>query len=409
MGMQVVYVVADFDLAIEGAASRASLQAQALARRGAQVRVLAGTGAAADIENARATGLAVELIPGWAPESPLELMSMPDRVGRELARADLVHVHMGQPLFGDLARRLCGRVNVWIQLDDWEAVCPRGDRAPADGRIACPKGGQTGACGRCLAPAVDEQTQGEVARAVAVRAEELAAELRCAGRVLVPSRTHLVRLAEHVELEPSRVRIVSPDQGLTPVAMGQRSPWRGDGPLRLLYAGPRRTSAGLLDVVRGLSGLPEGRVQLVLVGQQVERGFDDRLRTLSGNLALEFAGSSQAHLRRQAARSHLAVVPDRVAQGYPLGVDRAMALGLPVLACHAAAAMERYAGEGLEVLEARDADAWTERIEVFIRRPHELAQLAASLPTAIPGPNETAERLMSLYLNHSGPNRNRAS
>ena len=406
--MQVIYLVADFDLATEGAASRASLQAQALARRGAEVRVLAGTGVAADIESSRAEGLEVDLIPGWESKSELGLGSMPTRVARDLAAADLVHVHLGQPLYGDVARKLSGEVRVWMQLDDWQVACPRGNRMPSDARITCPKGGATEACGSCLSGGSDRQTTAEIASQARVRADELAADLRSAGRVLVPSRTHLVRLAEHVELEPSRVRIVSPDQGFAR-AVDPRTPWRGDGPLRLFYSGPRRTQAGLLELVRGLAELPAGRVHLTLVGREVERGFDERLRTLGGNLTLEFADSSPALLRRHAARSHLAVQPSRIEQGYPLGVDQAMALGLPVLACNASAAMERYAGEGLELLPARDPEGWTERIESFLRRPNELAQLTLSLPDQISGPNQTAERLLSLIQNHSSPSRNRAS
>lgn len=409
--MRVDLVTSVFDPASgDPLARKVALQATALVARGHRVRIVTGQ-AGAHAEQAGA-GL-FELGESLRPTSPgaFDLAPASDALLEELSGADVVHVHMGEPLARDLVQGLAERTRVCLELDDWHTVCAQGDRAPVGVRVSCPSGDQLDACGQCLAPKAQAAEQEQLVKRLEQRRQWLAQEVRAAGRLLVPSRTHLVRLAQHVPLEPARVRIVSPTQGLwSRGAPGARREWRGDGPLRLLFSGPRSSQCGLEDLVRGLAVLPEGRVQLLLVGRELEPGYDERLRRSAGSLSIEVSPThSPLELRRQAARCHLAVLPSRVSVGYPLGVDEALAFGLPVLACHAEAAAERYGNDGLEQLPPRDPNAWTVRVGQLLRRPKELADWSAGLPTVVPGPEVTGERLESLYLNHAGPGRTQAS
>lgn len=417
-GPSIAFVVAEFAPNLDASAKRVGLQADALARRGWRVRVVTGAAKAADVLAAAEAGIHVRVIES-AIEAAHTLTPVPDELAAELAEIDVVCVHLGAPLFSDVVRRMAPSARVWVELDDWNVVCGRGDlMAPAalgsctarQTRAVAGSAASTDACGSCLGPGGSDDQQRELSELMRLRSQELKAEVAAAGRVIVPSRTHLVRLADSVELLPERVRIVTPNQGLGPAArLGPRAPWRGDSPLRLLYHGPRSTVAGLLELVRGLAILQPDRVQLVMVGEQAERGLDDRLRTLAGEMAIQFFAPGALELRRQAARCHVAVLPSRAAEGYPVAVDEAMALGLPVLASCAEAAAERHGADGLEQLEPRDPDAWTDRIGSFLRRPGELLQLTQSLPAQLPGPAETAERLQSLYVHHASPGQNRAS
>ncbi len=417
-GPSIAFVVAEFAPNLDASAKRVGLQADALARRGWRVQVVTGTAKAADILAAAEAGIQVRVTD--SPVGPAQALApMPDELAAELAEFEVVCVHLGAPLFSDVVRRTTPSARVWVELDDWSVVCGRGDLlAPATlgscaarlGPSAVRTSASMDACGSCLGSEGSEEQQDELSRRMWLRSEELAAEVAAAGRVIVPSRTHLVRLADSIQLTPERVRIIPPNQGLGPAArLGPRAPWRGDSPLRLLYHGPRSTAAGLLELVRGLAILQAERVQLVLVGEQAERGLDDRLRTLAGDMAIQFFAPGALELRRQAARCHVAVLPSRAAEGYPVAVDEAMALGLPVLASCAEAAAERHGADGLEQLEPRDPDAWTDRIGSFLRRPGELLQLTQCLPSQLPGPAETAERLQSLFVHHASPGQNRAS
>lgn len=409
--MRVDLVTGAFNPASGDALSRkVALQAKALVARGHGVRIVTGqAGTDAQLEGVEVFELTEQLRP--AVLGAFDLAPANEALLEELSRADVVHVHMGAPMARDLVQGLAERTRVCLELEDWHTVCAQGDRAPVGVRVSCPTGAQLDACGRCLAPTAEASEQEQLVKRLEQRRRWLAEEVRAAGRILVPSRTHLVRLADHVPLEPARVRIVSPTQGMlnrgTPAA---RRDWRGDGPLRLLFSGPRDSQSGLEDLVRGLAVLPEGRVQLLLVGCELEPGYDERLRRSAGSLSIEVSPTrSPLELRRQAARSHLAVLPSRVSAGYPLGVDEAFAFGLPVLACHAEAAAERYGSDGLEQLPPRDPNAWTVRVGQLLRRPMELAEWSAGLPTEVPGPEVTGERLESLYLNHAGPGRTQAS
>ena len=286
-------------------------QAAALAAGGHRVSLWVDRVQPEDLQLAAQVGYRLVKAPGLDAPSGLRAPSLGEAYRRDLAQADAVLVQLGQPLFRDAVRQLVERTRVWVQLGDWGALCARGDGRPATPGVECPRGHNRGPCLDCLAPGVEGQEREELLRCLEDLREEQAREITAAGRVLVPSRTHLVRLSQKLRLDPARVRILSPQQGLVARPQhGPRNPWRGDGPLRLLHMGTRSADSGLEDLVRGLAVLPEDRVQLVLVGPEQELGLDERLRSQAGSLSLEFHdGFDMAQLRRQAARCQLAVFP----------------------------------------------------------------------------------------------------
>ena len=231
-----------------------------------------------------------------------------------------------------------------------------------------------------------------------VTGPELGPALSAAARVVVPSRTHLVRLAQQHDFPPGRVRILEPGHGLQLPARRRRPrPWGGGGALRVLHLGERSEAAGTLDLVRALTGLPAGSVELSCVGKG-SPGFDRRLAVEAGDLPLELAPPADgAALVRLAARCHLAALPSRRPESYALPVDEALALGLPVWAANGEAARERFEPPALELLPAGDPAAWTRALAGRLAEPASWREAFEALPEAVPTAAAAADGLERIY------------
>lgn len=328
--------------------------ARELARRGHSVRVLARVrGPVGTLEGGTFEGLEVTFAPPAA---------FADLVEREASGADVVHVHHAAALGGAPARRLARRAPVVLSLHDLA------DCAPAE------------------------------------RARRLRAEVAAARLVLVPSRTHLVRLARLLDFGPGQARILRP--GLCLALAGRRRrprPWVGEGPLRVLHPGWRSEAKGTLDLVRALGALPPGSAELVASGGG-RPDFDARLRAAAGALPVELCGPCDGReLARAAATCHVAALPSRLPESYSLGVDEALALGLPVWTSAAAVARERFDGSVLTALPAGDPARWTSAFRDWLDDPALAREAFAGLPVAIPAAAEAAAALERAYRELTSP------
>jgi len=225
---------------------------------------------------------------------------------------------------------------------------------------------------------------------------ELAGALALVDRVVLPSRAHLVRLGDGLELGPCRLRLLDPGVDLElPAARRRPQPWSGRGPLRLLLVGARRDARGFLALVRALTLLPEGAVELYALGPG-DAQIDRLAAGLAGPAVLQLLGElAAAELARLAARCHLAVFPSTSPESYALDVDVAVALGLPVWASGAEAALERFGAGALELLPAGEAEPWAAALHAWLGDPARSRDAHRLVPDTVPtaaGAAQTLER-----------------
>ncbi len=215
--------------------------------------------------------------------------------------------------------------------------------------------------------------------------------IAAARRVVLPSRAELVHLVEEVDLAPGQARILSPGTGL--FGAEKRRPWSGTEPLRLLHLGPRDEGSGLGDLARVLAVLPAGAVELRCVGPGTADG-NRRLSSLAGDVPVLFADHSALGCAPKLARdAHLAVFPYRGRQSYALGVDDALALGLPVWVSGGGAVRERYDGCAFTALTPGDSLAWREGLEAWLANPNLACEAHRTLPDRLPSAAEAGEVL----------------
>ena len=375
-----------------GTESVVRAQARELARRGHDVLVVSGTDrphAGADVVEDEVDGVPVRFLPRRPGEAYDLLLERPRllELCRSLAReARLVHVHHWSTLSSALVRELGRGRPAVVTLHDSFATCPRFFRVPVAPVERCPEPGELEPCVRCIAPdaggtAPDELWAGLEARARAFRAEVAAARL-----VVVPSRAHGERLRAHLGLVPERLAVVH--HGLSRPLARAAAPAEldGAGVLRVLHLGHRTAVKGTADLVAALAALPaelRARVELHLLGAELEPGFDDALRGAARGLVLRFHGPYElATLSERVSAlggAHLAALPSRVHESYGLVLDEALALGLPAWVADRGAPKERVGAAG-RVLPAADPAAWTRAFRELLEHPDALAAARRAVP-----------------------------
>ena len=207
-----------------------------------------------------------------------------------------------------------------------------------------------------------------------------------ASSVIVPSRRALVHLVDQVELGPRVARIQHPSSELP---LRERRPVepRPGQPLRLLHLGSGAAESGLRDLTDALRELPPLSVQLTVIGP-VPDEEQRRLVHRAGPAVLRFRAWPSSSQGWESIEADLAVFPSRVPQSYALGVDDALALGLPVWISGGEVVYERYDASACTLLTSSDPDAWRETLEAWLSDP----RLAAVEREALPMPNGSAAR-----------------
>jgi glycosyltransferase involved in cell wall biosynthesis len=397
-------------------------QARELAALGHELRIVAGTDlphAGEDAPRCRVDGLEVVHLPRFPHERyDLELARarLRELVLRETAAAELVHVHHWSTLCGDLVRALAARQPVVVSLHDFFASCPRFFRATPPAELECPPRGEFETCARCIERDAHGHTRAQLEHALRARTQAYAAELRAARACLAPSSFLARALEDLLGLENGSVRVLG--NGLAPGLARTAAPlpyggWtvapRGHArrALRVLHFGHRSHVKGTLDLVRALAALPAGSAELWLAGSEVESGFDARLRSAAGELALRFLGPyARETLPELAAGADLAAFPSQAQESYGLVVDEALALGLPTWVSERGALPERIgaargasgsSGMPGRVLPASNVEAWTAAFARVLAHPLELEHERARVPASLPDSAEVARALDKLY------------
>ncbi len=407
--MQIVFLTPHFAPHFEGGTETvARAQARELAARGHRVRILSGTDrphAGEDVVVETVDGLEVRFLPrtpGEVYDLALERPRLEELLSRQIAGADIAHVHHWSTLHGALVRRLGRQVPVVLSLHDLFVTCPRFFRAPVAPVRACPEGEDAALCARCVSSDAPGHTLDQLARGVAARTQAFREELQAARARVVPSAAHGDRLAHLMGLSGNEFTVIphglSQGLGRAPVRR-----WGGEGPLRVLFLGNRARLKGVLDLVRALALLPpaeRSRVELLFLGEEVEEGLDRELVRAGQGLRMEFAGpytlGELPERLERAGGAHLLAFPSRAYESYGLVVDEGQALGLPVWVSDRGAPQERVGGAGWIGPVAAPA-AWCATFHKILASPGELEAQRQALPERSRGAADAAQDLEDLY------------
>jgi glycosyltransferase involved in cell wall biosynthesis len=404
--VRIVHVAPRFAPQFEGG-TEAVVRAQAreLARLGHRVSVIAGSEfpyAGRDVETATVDGLEVAFLRRPADEPYDFDLARPRLAGlvRTLtAGADIVHIHQWSTLHSALARE--SHAPMVATLHDLFPSCPRYFRISPDPAITCPEPGDFEPCVRCVQPEAgwsDESLRAGFAR----RHAWITAELAALAAIVVPSRSTGEILARYVPLEPARLHHVPHGlaRALERVVTGG---WNGEGPLRVFFLGHRTRLKGVTDLARAAALLPapeRARLELVFLGDELQRGLDAELAALAGDVRVVFSGNYELdHLAERVRASlplHLGAFPSRAQETYGLVPDELRALGLPTWVSDRGAPRERLGAEG-RVLPAEDPAAWSSALLSVLRDPSALERERQALPARPRLASDAVRELEALY------------
>ncbi len=383
-------------------------QARELAALGHELRVVSGTDrphAGTSALREEVDGIPVAFLPRTADE-PFDLILERPRLlahaREECAGCDLVHVHHWSTLDNSLVRTLSrDGLPVVVTLHDLFTTCPRFFRVPVPPVERCPEPGDVEPCVACVRAEAPGVGVDELRAGLGARGRVFAAEVAAAARVVTPSRAQAERLAPWLNLGAERVSVVP--HGLCTSPGGPAAASDGGGKLCVLHHGHRSWVKGTRELVNALAALPSElarRVELILVGAEVQAGFDDELRAAAGEVSLTFHGAYDGAVLSSIVNglggAHVAAFPSRAYESYGLVVDEAQALGLPVLVSDRGAPKERVGGAG-RVLPVGDAAPWTRTFRELLEQPSLLGRWRAALPSKLRTAADAARELDELY------------
>lgn len=385
-------------------------QARALQEQGHEVRVIAGSDlllseGEPELRRGRVNGLDVTWVPHTADEPYALVLRRPrvlDHILREVAGADVCHVHHWSTLDSSLVRCLSELLPVVVTLHDHFTSCPRFFRRPPDDfrSQACPRGPAVEACISCVAPDLPGYGERALERRLALRTHGFREELLAAARVVAPSRARAEATSGLTGFPRERIDVV-PHGLCRPIDRAEApAPYTRDRPLVVLHFGNLCAEKGTLDLMQSLALLPSGSVELRLAGRALDSGFEDLVRRFGERLPIRRVDTcSPAQLRDFASGADLAAFPSRLDESYGLVVDEALALGLPVWLSEGAAATERLAewGTSARSLPAERPAVWGAAFGALRETPDTLAQERARVPSALPTAGDAARCLSALY------------
>jgi len=315
---------------------------------------------------------------------------------REFA-PDIVHLHHGLNLSGDLAARLSGAgLPVVATLHDFTLVCARFFLARPDGE-SCERHFPLPS-ERCVACVLPDFPAGEAAlreqtRARARTAHEEAAALRLA---LAPSEAVRARWARSGLFVPGKL-LVLPHPAPAPAAPPAPPRARDDGRLVLVTWGHLAPAKGVLDVLGAMRLAHDPRLALLVLGEPVDAAHAEELLDAAEGLDVEFRGRYvAADLPALRGAADLAVFMSRAEETFGLVVAEARALGFPVLVSDRGALPERVGVAGA-VLPAADPPALAHLLAALLRDPSPLARWAAAPRDDLATPAAHAARVADVY------------
>lgn len=375
--------------------------AHALRSLGLEVVVISGTErphCGEDVVAEDFEGLPVLRVP-LLPEEGYGLELVRPRVVEVVRRllvtheVDVLHVHHWAGLTVALVRlaREAGVPSV-VTLHDMWTSCGRFFRHPPRG-IRCPEGADREPCGPCAARDLKAPVWG-LRLGIADRDREIRGELRTARFVTAPSRFCAEATMRHVPW-PGPIEVL-PHGLLEPVGDPGREPRPPAGRLRVGTYGNLVAAKGVEDLVEAVARV-EG-CELHLFGPFLDRAYEEHVRFRAHELGVDLIchGPYDARGPHPARLLDVAVFPSRCEESYGLGVDEALARGVPVVVSDRGALRER-AGEAGVVARAGDVGALSEVLGALRADPERLRGLRAHIPARFPTIRDAAQRYTALY------------
>ncbi len=311
---------------------------------------------------------------------------------------DAVHVHNLQHLSHRIVEtaRSRGVQTVWT-MHDFFAICQRTHLRKGDGS-SC-DGPQSGvACGPCHAGGL----KGLLASPVfALRNIGFANAMRSAHVIVAPSRFLADIIVAHGAPE-ERVHVLPP---AVPRAARMADMASGAGGIRLIYAGDLREAKGADLCIEAMHRLDRSDLTLEIHGgsppapAKPEVDFEQRLRALAEGTRTTFFGRySDPDMMQLLDGATAVIVPSRVRETFGRTANRALQLGVPVIAADHGALAE-YVLDGVNGLlfPPGDVDALAKAMERIVDDGVRMQSDAPNWPE-VPDLANHVEALLPLYV-----------
>ncbi len=302
----------------------------------------------------------------------------------QLVRPEVVHLHHWMRLTTNIVS-IAAELDLptVVTLHDMWTSCARLHRQHKKGHF-CQEPPTPALCVRCVERPV-WQSEEEVHQALALRQQQIDAELRLAQCLIVPSDSHRQQLSRVLDIDVDRFRVV-PNGAITHLEpqVTQRSAPFPARPLRLAYWGYLVDFKGvhlILEAVRHLAR--PAAVEVYLAGLAPEPQYLDMLKKQAEGLVVTFVGEYRPADLAQ-LDVDLVILPSLAAESYGFVLDEAFQLGLPVIVSDRGALASR-AGEAGLVFLAESAEDLARRIQDILDTPSVLETLRQHIP-AIPSP-----------------------
>lgn len=393
--------------------------AQALAARGDEVMVVAGSLECADgFRISQSQDGPVRVIrlhrgdPYFDHWQKSDSVWASDRLREILVaeRPDVLHVHHWIRLSRDLvhAAALEGVPSVVTLHDHW-STCLVTFRVRPDSLTYCRAKLAPDPCLACAqhvpprTPWLDLEAQ---TQALHEHRSDVIRELRLAHSVIVPSASHARAVRESLGLAQDEcpLRVVSPGRELRlGPASGLAARAAGD-PLLLGAWGhlhPLKGQDLIIDAMHRMKY--KHKLELHLAGGEPEPGFAERVRSLAQGLKVTLHGAYRVpELASHAvSRVHAMLSGTRADESWGLVVDEALALGLPSILPRAGAFPERLQeGAGALFYAPRDPAALAALLDRVVQEPELLEEARRRLPPlaqVAPGVAQQVSELRAIY------------
>jgi glycosyltransferase involved in cell wall biosynthesis len=311
-------------------------------------------------------------------------------------RPDVVHLHQGLNLSGDLASRLAAEgLPVVTTLHDFTLVCARFFLVRPDGEScehAFPLPSE-----RCVACVLPDFPEGEAAlrRETAARAHTAHTETAAIKLAIAPSEAVLKRWKRSGLYPEEKLVLLGHPVRPQPSPAAPRS--RADGRLVVATWGHLAPAKGVLDLLAAVRLVRDERLSLLILGEPVTAEHAEELLDAAEGLDVSFRGRyADKDLARLRSEADLAVFVSRAEETFSLVVAEARALGFPVVVSDRGAMPERVGGGGA-IVPAGDPAMLAHLFAALLKDPAPLAEWGAVPAPPLPTPAEYAGRLAEVY------------
>lgn len=313
-------------------------------------------------------------------------------------RPDLIHIHHWIRLTCNLVE-IASRhgIPAVVTVHDLYTSCPRCFRV-RPGDEACFRPLSVDSCLSCV-PRFGHESERELAFGIDLYRDQLQAELRMAGRVLVADPATSELICESTGAPRDRFQVFPlPYQKRFSKPARPRLPSAGE-PLRFGYWGNITYRKGAQVLARAFAELVQGNppraAELHLFGKVDNPELEAELKAATAGLPV-FLHGRYSYEQIAAAGLHMAVFPMLCFETYGFVLDECFELGLPCVVTDIGAMAQRAGGAALRV-PPKDPAAMAAAMRKVLEDPSLLDRLRAEIPPPSMPQQEHVRRLLEIY------------